>query len=264
MELDKKHLGLNRKYKFNQSCFESIDTEDKAYWLGFLMADGHIRERKSGNSFCLTSIDFEHLEKYKFFLSHPGSIKPHQKGCFRFEVYSNKVVKDLINLGIVSRKSFQASVPNINNCFMKDFIRGVFDGDGTIGYTGESWRISIASATKSFIYDLRSIINRFGIEVNDIDKRGSVYILSFGGSRLAYIFGNFMYDNATVYLDRKYHKYLKLCDYMNPKTMQMLIRVFKFCSVFGCKKVIYAKGLCRYHYDQSRYYPKRIIENGIK
>lgn len=263
MELSKRCLGLNRKYDFDQNCFELIDTETKAYWLGFLMADGHVRVRRTGNSFCLTSVDLGHLEKYKLFLNHPGDIKPHHDNCYRFEVYSNKVVNDLLNLGIVPNKSFRASVPNIKDVLLKDFIRGVFDGDGTIGYCGDTWRASVVSATKSFIYDLKSIINRFSVGVSDIDQCGSVYKLSFGGSGLAYAFGKFIYDNATIYLDRKYNKYLELCDYINPKTTELVVRKLKPCSMYGCKKSIYAKNLCRYHYDRSRYLRERVGKHEV-
>lgn len=253
MKLNKRHLGLNRKYYFNQKCFEIIDNEYKAYWLGMLAADGHVRVRKTGNSFCLTSIDKEHLEKYKGFLNHSGEIKLHHGNCYRFEVCSNKVVNDLITLGIVPRKSFCTSIPNISSVFIRDFIRGVFDGDGTIGFYGNSWRLSITSATKFFIYNIKSIINEFGIFGGSIYHRDNVYTLSFGGNQVAYSFGQFLYNNSNIYLNRKYKKYIELCDYIDNPLMMDIIKKFKYCTASGCNKVLYAKDLCRRHYDRKRH-----------
>lgn len=256
MELNKKHMGLNRKYYFNTSCFKVIDTEEKAYWLGYLMADGHVRCRKGGNSFCLTSIDYDHLEKFKSFLEHPSDIKLHNNNCYRFEVYSNEVTTDLIKLGIVPRKSFCASIPNIETPLLRHFIRGVFDGDGNIGFYGDCWRMSVVSATKSFIYELKTIINDFGVKANSIQKKDSVYAIVCGGNNIAHSFGKFLYENSTIYLERKYAKFLDMCAYIENPVVLDIINIFKPCSIGGCNKILYAKDLCRYHYDQKRYYER--------
>ena len=245
----------NRKYRFDQDYFGSVDSEEKAYWLGFIMADGHVRVRKGSKSLVLTSIDFEHLEKFKKAIKHGGDIKPHSNNTYRFEACSGLVVKDLITLGVVPRKSFCTSVSPIDKKLIRHFIRGVVDGDGGIGYYGDSWRISISPATQSFINDLKTIINKdFGIDGGGIDKRGKTFVLTFGGNAQAYNLGNILYGDSSIYLDRKYKRYMKLCKYINNPIKDMIIKIFKYCSMPNCGKILYAKDLCRFHYDQKRYY----------
>jgi len=251
----------NRKYNFNQEYFSCIDSEKKSYWLGFIMADGHVSVRKTGNTLALTSIDYDHLGKFKKDIDHAGSIRPHnRKNCYRFEAHSNCMVEDLIKLGIVPRKSFCASFPPIDKKLANHFIRGVVDGDGGIGFYGNSWRISMSSATKSFIDKLKNIINvDFGVTGGSIDRNEKTFTLSFGGNVQAYNLGNILYRSSSVYLDRKYKKFMEMCRYINNPTKCMIIKVFRYCSVPNCGRILYAKDMCRFHYDQNRYY--RGLEN---
>jgi len=63
-----------RQYTFNEYIFENIDTEEKAYWLGFLMADGYNHESKTCVTLRLQEEDKEILEKFKSFLNYTGNI----------------------------------------------------------------------------------------------------------------------------------------------------------------------------------------------
>jgi hypothetical protein len=255
LKTSKRSLGLNRKYNFNQQFFENIDNEHKAYWLGFIVADGNVSVRKCGSTLSITSIDYDHLEKFKDTINHVGPIRAHgEKNCYRFEVHSIKIVSDLIKLGVVPRKSRCTVVPHLSNDLVNHFIRGVFDGDGTIGFYGDSWRLSIVSGNPQFIIDLKKIITRNDIKGGYISHQKSVDNLTFGGSCLPYKFANFIYKDANIYLDRKYEKYLELCGYIENPINKLNIKIFKPCNIKRCCKVQYAKGLCRYHYDQKRYY----------
>lgn len=123
------------KYHFNEDVFEKIDNEDKAYWLGFIYADGCVMKKKGGSdilSITLKIDDYVQLYNFCDFLNLNNKKVALYRDVCRLEVSSNKIVKDLINHGVLYRKTFQLNFPNIDNLLIKHFIRGYFDGDGSI------------------------------------------------------------------------------------------------------------------------------------
>jgi intein/homing endonuclease len=142
--------GLNgkevRTYKIDhQDFFSVIDTEEKAYWLGFIMADGCIHDfndhRSSTLAIGLSSEDKEHIEK---FLKAIGTNKPIYQHCrngkdyVSMQVSSSKLTTDLKNLGCVPKKTLLNTwVDLCNDELQFAFIRGYFDGDGSIASTFE-------------------------------------------------------------------------------------------------------------------------------
>ncbi len=137
------------KYKYNKDYFKVIDTEEKAYWLGFLYADGCINELHKNGKTCsmnleltLAKVDKEHLEKFAKAIETNVPIKQRisrYKGkeyvSNRIIINSTKMCKDLCDLKCIPNKTYGIRFPDTNivpKCFMKDFLRGFFDGDGCI------------------------------------------------------------------------------------------------------------------------------------
>ena len=71
--LEKQNIELrgNRKYFFNESIFDNIDTAEKAYWIGFITADGYINEKRGWLSIQLQYSDIDHLKKFAKFINCP-------------------------------------------------------------------------------------------------------------------------------------------------------------------------------------------------
>lgn len=125
-------------YILNEDIFENIDSHQKAYWLGFIAADGSVSDR------CLTiqlSInDIEHLELFKKFIDTNCPIKSGEsfnknktkkyKFC-RIDIYSKKIISDLNKYGIVRNKTFCLRLPQIDDNFMSSYLLGFIDGDGS-------------------------------------------------------------------------------------------------------------------------------------
>lgn len=208
---------------FNENYFENIDTENKAYFLGFLMADGCITERKNSQkciSIQLKSDDEYILRKFKSELKTKNKIGYNEKrNHSQLKIHSNKMANDLFKYGIIPRKTgFE--------CFPKDlipedlrchFIRGFFDGDGwatlTKSHGIKNKRISIGFVSNInmltdirdyFIEVLKNITDLKIHEYND-NKKGyigfsSIIFSKFDNVKEIY---DFMYNNATVYLKRK-------------------------------------------------------------
>lgn len=222
----------SRKYRFNEDFFEKIDTENKAYWLGFIYADGCIRENQGkdknkglGLEITLKEEDRLHLEK---FIAHIGisdnsiikdklsKAKGKEYKSCKVVINSTKMCKDLISLGATQRKSLTLKFPKeqcLNIEFHKHFLRGYFDGDGNIGVRNtqryrDCPRITLLG-TEDFLNSVKSFCeSNLGVSNVKLQSRknGNVYTYQKTGDNAKEIL-RYMYDGASIYLERKYKIY---------------------------------------------------------
>lgn len=208
---------VSRKYHFEEDIFENIDTKEKAYWLGFLYADGNVSEYKNDIEVGLAEKDSEHLKKLKSFLRSDAPIKEKKKKTkektyigYTLTVTSQKTKKDLIDKGCHPRKSLSLIFPNKNQVpeeLMPDFIRGYFDGDGSVTHANKGAQISAEIlGTKDFI---KSLIDWVGVDVNihSFKHSPTTFRVQYFGPK-AEIFFKIIYQNPTIYLNRKYKRYV--------------------------------------------------------
>jgi len=137
----------SRKYTADWDYFETIDTEAKAYWLGFLYADGYISKSPSNlMGVSLAEKDYAHLCKLQADLNATNPIIMYEPSSgygkdpyVRFTVISDKMVKDLERHGITSNKTNVLQPPTtVPEDLIHHFIRGYFDGDGGWSKTGKT------------------------------------------------------------------------------------------------------------------------------
>lgn len=220
---------FGKKYKVNEDIFSKIDTAEKAYWLGFIAADGNVRTnpypnekliKKPGNYMLrikLKYADKNHLEKFRRFLGSDVPIKGHWDttayGRHKFAtiiIGRKKIVEDLGNWGIIENKTFQLNFPNIFKKYYSDFIRGYFDGDGSLysssGKGKKQLKFEICSGTKSFLEKLQQIlISKLKLNKTKLMKRmGTNYRFSYGGNVQVLKIFNYLLQNSSVKLERKY------------------------------------------------------------
>jgi len=201
----------HQKLKFNHDFFEKIDCEEKAYWLGFIMADGCVSVTQQPKLVvALNKKDKSHLEKW-----HKAIQSCRKINCWRDTVisahYSTKMCNDLIALGCIPRKSLKLHFPLLREDLTRHFVRGYFDGDGCISYHGKSQKTPhirfTVIGTKSFLNTLQKILQTS----NKLSKVGRTYSLAVNGNKKPSAIFEWMYDDATIFLDRKreiYHSYL--------------------------------------------------------
>lgn len=214
----------SRKYYVDHIFFNIIDTEEKAYWLGFLYADGYITKAKYGKyiGISLGVKDESHLEKIKKSLNATYPIKTYNSINFGVEteyvrllISSDQMFNDLIEKGLVERKSLVLKFPD-NNIVPKNlvhhFIRGYFDGDGSFKKSQDSFYAFQVCGTKEFLNSLAIYIYHPNLKLGKRhkDKNNNNYSLEIGGRQQVIKIGDYMYKNATIYLDRKYQRYLDL------------------------------------------------------
>ena len=229
---NKNNLRQNsRKYTINEKYFEQIDTQEKAYILGFLYADGYNCENKGRVKITLAKKDEEILHKFKDCLetNRPLYSIKNKDGLYEELIFVNiKISDDLRKLGVVQRKTHILTFPTfLQDELIRHFIRGYFDGDGCltgsligINKTYFSWRVSIVGTT-NFLVKLDEILNEeININKNPFrtSHKESPHIQSLEIYRKGDVikFLDWMYEDSKIHLDRKY-KYYQRCKQGLPK-----------------------------------------------
>jgi hypothetical protein len=208
----------NRRYNVNHDYFNIIDTQERAYWLGFLYADGYIRERKSGNSLelKLSVKDYEHLLLFRECIGSNHLIKESQSkvkynggvsisNMVHLAMYSAKLVKSIKKQGFHSRKTFTIEKPDIEKKLIPHFIRGYFDGDGSFSFNPEKYVIKtqIVSASDNFKKFIIDELQENNITINLYSDIKLQIQNKMDNNR----FYDYIYRDAKVYLKRKKEKY---------------------------------------------------------
>lgn len=200
---------------FNENFFETINTEGKAYWLGFFYADGYVSKNSNQVELSLKSDDIEHLKKLVNSLNFTKEKHLIQDNIrCRFLVNNKKFKENLVKQGCVPQKSLILTFPlehQVPKYLIKHFVRGYIDGDGSvmIGLNHKKERVKprlSVLGTKDFLISLANAMNW---KINKISPIGNVYSIEWGGQ---YVFNYIesLYKDANIYLDRKYEKYLIL------------------------------------------------------
>lgn len=216
LELHKRGLMRSKPdNSYNKSYFKIIDSESKAYWLGFIYADGCV---KSGGQnvleICLSVRDENHLYKFKEDINFKGHIN--RKGVdtkypsCRLRLFGKEIIEDLINQGAYPRKSLILDFPKlVPKHLLRHFIRGYFDGDGSVYISNSKLSISFLG-TESFLISLQEVfIQELNLTKVQIYKHSN--ITEYKKSRKdALKILDYMYKDCTIYLDRKFNKYAHL------------------------------------------------------
>lgn len=214
----------------NERYFETIDNEMKAYWLGMLLADGSVI-KKSENSFVI-KLELKNQDKYilEEFAKDIGTdleVKDYKyeyknrstKHNAVIQVHSKKMAQDLSVYGIVPQKTYkQNKIPNIPKEYLNHFIRGYFDGDGGISLIKPKDQNihrakimfcadeTLANELKELLFeevDIESVI------INMKEYGHNIYNVRFGKNEYVYRFYDYIYNNATFYMERKKEKFEK-------------------------------------------------------
>lgn len=229
-------LRYPTKFKtFNESYFDIIDTEDKAYFLGLLFADGCVLDggsRKKRLSISLQEPDRDILEAMIRYTNYSGTIDVksrlrkahHKRECVLF-YSSDHMCESLMRLGCTPRKSFTLEFPTgVPESLIRHFIRGLFDGDGSI-HGSKSGGLNY-EAMSFDIYGTRSICNgvkqtftdSIGVSGSRILKRGSIFAFLVGGNKNIRKIYEYLYKDATIFMERKRARMYRAYDYPNSTT----------------------------------------------
>ncbi len=225
----RKRSDYGRK-KFNEDFFEVIDSEIKAYWLGFIYADGCVKVHRGTKYISIKVQDKEICDNFIRDIEGSFTTKTYMMKKInseeRREVYlaecsSKKMFSDLNKLGVVERKSLILTFPTeqqVPKHLMPHFIRGYFDGDGTV-ITGTRFGHTYSKVKTPYIKigfngtkEMLEGINKYIPETMSIHKEKrrpdtNTYFCYKSGTKTIKKIFDYLYKDATVYLSRKYQKF---------------------------------------------------------
>ncbi len=252
------------KYHVDETYFETIDTEQKAYWLGFLYADGFVSGNHFGLSLCCS--DEQHLQKFKQAIQFTGPIYykeacetamikgriVHSSRQGAVKVARLKMCSDLIKLGCVKCKTFVITFPTpkqVPTHLLHHFLRGNFDGDGTISSCPRGKRRRYTTnflGTEHFLTGVRNFLTSRGLNNVLVKYHGNIRKISYQGYFQVGKLEDVLYKDATIWLDRK-RQHFASCR-SQPVAKQGYPKSFLFIDPNGHKIVIHnLLKFCREH-----------------
>lgn len=213
--------------KFDDSVFDVIDTEEKAYWLGFIYADGTIssspliEEKKNDYQLeiSLKLSDIEHLKKIERLFKYDNRVTSDTFRC-RFIINSKHLWNTLNNYGCTPRKSLTLEFPDISiftdKELVKHFMRGYFDGDGCVSWGNKEHTVitvqllGTQSFLSSFLFNCPKEYWNLTLHHNHNNVKEETRFFNLASYK-AKRFLDFIYQDSNIYLDRKFNRYKNNC-----------------------------------------------------
>lgn len=203
----------NAKYTLEYNFFKNIDTEEKAYLIGLLLADGHISKN---DVIMLTLRDKDIVEKYRQAIQSNAPIRKDRYGNYQLNIRCKQMAEDLRRIGLNNQKSYSLDFNKVLSYIPKNlenhFVRGLFDGDGSIKIYKYDY---VKNSQYHFGYTgLKEVVEYikgyFDIHTKTVKESEITYTcVSSCKSTISHIY-KILYNNATIYMDRKYNTFKQI------------------------------------------------------
>jgi hypothetical protein len=212
---------IYRKYQIDNTFFDNINSEGKAYFLGFLFADGNVSLKNNTATITLSEKDKDILKMFSSLIykeEYPIKTRTSKQAPFNnystINISDQHLINRLIELGCTPAKSLTLKYPcELEEAMQRHFIRGYFDGDGTFNVKN---RLFVITSTLQFCQSIQNIIEKFAKVNLYIYKYKNVYRLTSHGRNKVEKILNWMYEDATLFLTRKYQKYQEIIKEPSP------------------------------------------------
>lgn len=272
------HLAA-KKYDFRTDIFDQIDTEEKAYWLGFLYADGCNYETTYSVSLGLAKEDGNHVFRFCEFIGtnkrpsekthKPRIISNPDKLCriqntISISCRNRHFSQRLAALGMVKAKTHKLKFPTVEQVpadLVRHFIRGYFDGDGHFSSSlkkahGITEFVMGFTGTDSFVRSIQDVVRRVTGRMGYISTRypenqNNIRTLTLSGNRSVERFADWLYANAGVFMSRKERKYQELKTLNNMGGIHVIqydknasiVKVYDSINFFDSHETFTSKGV---------------------
>lgn len=221
-------LGLLKSYQsfkkeLNSDYFEYIDTEEKAYWLGFICADGCVSWNKSTNSYMfkisLQRSDEDFLRKFIYAINGNFDLKLKTAHVKFNDIYKDydicevsfrdkKMTSDLLKYFSTNKTEYLRIPKEIPTELIRHFIRGFSDGDGCFycNLNKKDKSYEIVGKCYDILFDIKSELERNGIYSKIYRKRKTNWKLGIYQINEIIKLQSYLYKDATIFMERKYTK----------------------------------------------------------
>lgn len=204
--------AFSYRREIREDYFRQIDTPEKAYWLGFLSADGWIvteRGELRGVGLALHERDLSALQQYADSIGFPNPPIRARAGSPLMQVKftSPSMAADLVAHGVTPRKSRTITWPDLRGDLLSHYARGVFDGDGSVGRRANgSLAAQLTTASEAFALGFQSWANRALPRETSLGRDRNTYVLRWYSDN-ALAFATLLYEGTTAgrfRLERKF------------------------------------------------------------
>lgn len=223
-----------QKYTYKENAFATLSSEEDAYWLGYMYADGNVDALAMRCDLSMAEKDYFHLCKFRDYVSEDlvlikrkSRIERYGKEYFSYRCYitNKKITENLINLECNWSKTYDVEFPDfIPEELMPHFIRGFFDGDGCVSNSTQAI-VNFTGASPQFLLSLQKFVNeKLGMRINKLNKKskGNAYSIAWGSKKDIKAFYDYIYKDATIYLTRKYNIFNDILGRSKTKTTEVL------------------------------------------
>lgn len=222
----------NKKYTYNETFFEKIDTEEKAYFLGLLYADGCNKTNRGTITLFLNEDDFSLINELSIIIGNKPITKEIGRGNRGIQygicIHNKKMSKDLELLGVVRAKTFKLTFPTeeqVPSVYHSHFIRGYFDGDGHIGFSKNlknyyKDKISL-TGTQNLLKGIEEILSKLNVHsswyARHPERNHNITSITISGRLQVIKVMNYLYSNSKIKMERKYKKFKEILNRYEPE-----------------------------------------------
>lgn len=248
------NINFNKYKNINENFFQKVNSENIAYFCGFIFADGCLDKNSNRLSIQLQERDHEILDKLKDLLNVDCDLSIRfikDRKYYGLQIHNKKIKQDLINIGITPDKTKDPKFPIIPYSMFWHFLRGLTDGDGTIYFKGSrcSWSLVCHSSIALLLKDKIEKETNIHVTIQNHWRTSYIKILSINGNLNCYKFLNLLYGDSKIYLNRKFKKYIQFIEFYK-KFLTSIIKK----KYIGIEKIKEGKYSASLKYKNKKFY----------
>lgn len=209
--------------KTNSSFIDIIDTTEKAYFIGFMYSSGMVSKDSNEIKISIHNEDKDILEKFisLLFIDCSPKIGIDRNNCY-LSIVDKQIREKLIEYGCGPNKTFNITFPTfIKDELMSHFLRGFYDGVGSIGINKDRDRIHVSlTGYKNFLLQIKEYFkNKLNIDIGYYEYGDNPNLIDLTSRSFTdcKIILNFLYKDCSICLDRKFQMQKRIIDLCTSK-----------------------------------------------
>ena len=227
-------MGRPKTYQINENYFDAILTERGAYLLGLIMSDGHLNYDRGRFEYCCSARDISLIGFIRDEIKSTHPIKEviiNNTTYVRYGISNKRLVRNIIDkysLPHSNKSKNNIDIPRqLPDNLVSHFLRGFFDGDGSIWFGGGTYRASYTGGEK-MVKSIQSVLDKIGVpsyfSYRYSEKNKNSCSISINGTLNVERLGIYLYKGATCFLERKRRRFMECnaqAEYVNARSFRL-------------------------------------------